>query len=119
VDALLGTVTAITKSLVENSDLKKEIYESKDKYSLAFTYTPSMAQTVSKIMEAYNINEADGHTKPMINILTQSIKTLDTIFKEIADRAKEAETTELLETYKELSETFTKMVDALTKVNQK
>jgi hypothetical protein len=116
-DSLIGAVVSVSKMVLEGKPLNKSLQESKEDLNLVFSDKVNIQYFVSKCLESFNIFDADKPSSPLINILANSIKTLDTLFKSMEKKSSTASPEILLDQYIKLSESFSKFTDSLVSIS--
>jgi hypothetical protein len=115
-DTMLGSVVAISQSIMEGKDPKKSLQEAKQDMNLVFTQKIDINSFISKAIDSYNVFKDDKTTDPIITILSMSIKSLDILFKTLEEKAGELPPESILSKYVELCTSFSKFTETLINI---
>lgn len=119
-DTIIGSVVAVSKAITEGSDIEDGLKESKEKYGLIFSNHINVKSFISKSVESYNIfGENTVTTEPMINILLMSVKSLEILFKKLNRGIDGESSSELLDSYRVLSDSFNAFTKNLVNISDK
>lgn len=115
-DTVIGATVTVGKMIMEGKDYHTSVSETKNNLGLVFTNTINTQTFISKLLEVYDIYKDDPQTQPIISILAMSIKSLDTLFNELTEKAKDLPAESIISKYTELASSFSKFTESLTNI---
>lgn len=115
-DTVIGSTVAVGKMIMEGKDYNQSIQESKNNLGLVFTNTVNTQFFISKLLEVYDIYKDDPQSSPVISILAMSIKSLDVLFNQLNEKAKDLPAESIIAQYTELAGSFSKFTESLTNI---
>ena len=114
-DTLVGTILSSSKVILEGKDLTSSIAESKKDLGLVFTRRIHMKKFISQAIDVYNLIGKDETSDPLINMVTISIKTLDSLLGKVVNDMESKEN--ILDQYIELSKLINNFTKSLIEIN--
>ena len=114
-DTLVGTILSSSKVILEGKDLTSSIAESKKDLDLVFTRRVHLKKFVSQAIDVYNLIGKDETSDPLINMVTISIKTLDSLLGKVVNDMESKEI--ILDQYVELSKLINTFTKSLIEIN--
>jgi len=114
-DTLLGSVVTIAKMIMEGGEVKDLLKETKANMDLVYCNQKHFnVQTfISKSIETYNMFGEDPKTKPLINALISSIKSIETIIDQVVKENGHSENESERKRYTDLTRSFAVFSESL------
>jgi hypothetical protein len=117
-DSMLGATIVASKYALTGKMPARSIAHAKQEFDLVFTAQASIQHFVSKALEVFQVHGHPKSSEPMINILSSSVAAMDMLFQKIKDNPSEVSSSEAMSQYVKLSESFSKLSQAICALNQ-
>lgn len=118
-DALIGTVVAVSKVIMEGKPIKQSLGETKEDLGLMFPTRirgTNIETYISKILEVHDVFGEDKNSDPIVHSLISAIKSIDKMLEHLVHNLDKEKPETILQTYKEISTTFKILTDGLAKI---
>lgn len=119
-DTIIGSVIAISNAISEGGSVDEVLKESKEKYGLVFSNHVNMRNFISKSIETYDIfGDMKKPSEPIIKMLLLTVNSLEVLFSKLNKSMDDTTSSDLLDSYKVLSESFNAFTKNLINISDR